>query len=273
MPVQALVTDLNQSNVCWDEARWRTAVSGLRSRAVLLASLVLSCIFSISPVPAQGQASVLTEHNDVARTGQNTNETLLTPANVNSTSFGKLFVQNVDGSIIGQPLYLPNVVIPGQPSPHNLVFVATQHDSVYAFDADSNQPPLWNVSFVDFEHGITSVPISNYGCMGTGFTEVGIMGTPVIDPSSGTLYLVSKTLENNEHVFHLHALDVTTGMEKFGGPVEISASVPNLNGNSKFQCDRRNATSGIVARKWSHLHRFRRQWLRPVRLSRMAACL
>src|SRR5581483_7630496 len=186
------------------------------------------------PSPAQGQASVLTEHNDVARTGQNTNETVLTPANVNSTRFGKLFVQNVDGSIIGQPLYLPNVVIPGQPSPHNMVFVATQHDGVYAFDADVNQPPLWNVSFVDFDLGITSVPISDHGCTGTGFTEVGIMGTPVIDPASGTLYLVSKTLENDAHVFRLHALDVTTGMEKFGGPVVISASVPNQNGTLNF---------------------------------------
>ncbi|MCU1299565.1 MAG: pyrrolo-quinoline quinone [Acidobacteriaceae bacterium] len=232
MGVQGQITRFNERNANTFAAQ-SPAAATLPSRALLLvASLAVICFFLIWSSPAEGQVSVLTQHNDIARTGQNINETVLTPANVNSTRFGKLFVQNVDGSIIGQPLYLPNVVIPGQPSPHNIVFVATQHDGVYAFDADTNQPPLWNVSFIEPE--VTSVPISSYGCTGTGFTEVGIMGTPVIDPTSGTLYLVSKTLEYGEHVFRLHALDVTTGMEKFGGPMEISASVPNLKGTLNF---------------------------------------
>jgi Legume lectin domain/Chitobiase/beta-hexosaminidase C-terminal domain/Bacterial lectin len=183
------------------------------------------------------QVSVTTWHNDIARTGQNLSETILTPSNVNATQFGKLFSQTVDGFVYAQPLYLPNVSIGGQS--HNVMFIATEHDSVYAFDADSNggadASPLWFASLLTTAHGAaagaTTVPSSD---LGTDIVpEVGITGTPVIDPPSGTLYVVSKTLEGSAFVQRLHALDVTSGAEKFGGPVVITATVSGTgNGSS-----------------------------------------
>jgi hypothetical protein len=187
----------------------------------------------LAPLRAYGQASVLTHHNDVARTGQNLNETILTPANVNANTFGKLFTQPVDGSIVGQPLYVPNVKF-ANGTVHNVVYVATQHDSVYAFDADnnigSNATPLWTVNYPK------SIPedTANYGCGTPGYTEVGIMGTPVIDPTTDTLYVVSKTLETGQYFFRLHALDITSGAEKFGGPMAINATVQSSVGPIVF---------------------------------------
>ena len=198
-----------------------------------LAFSIVALALSLASPQAHGQASVLTYHNDVARTGQNTNETILTPANVNANTFGKLFVQPVDGSIVGQPLYVPNVQFPGG-TIHNVVYVATQHDSVYAFDADNrlgaNANPLWTVNYPK------SIPedTANFGCGTPGYTEVGIMGTPVIDPKTETLYVVSKTLETGSYYFRLHALDLATGAEKFGGPATISATVSTGNGNIVF---------------------------------------
>jgi len=182
---------------------------------------------------AQGQTDVLTHHNDNSRTGLNTKEVLLSPSNVNSNQFGKLFTQAVDGIIAAQPLYLRSVTLAG--GTHNVAYVATQHDTVYAFDADNNAGtnalPLWSVSLTN---GGTSVPISNHGCTGTHYTEIGIMGTPVIDPTKTTMYVVAKTLENGLHVFRLHALDVTSGAEKFGGPVVITGSAPSQSGSVTF---------------------------------------
>src|SRR5216684_3840034 len=130
---------------------------------------------------AWSQNDVLTQHNDNTRAGLNSNETLLTPANVTVSKFGKLFTQSVDGIIVGQPLYASNVLM-NDGLVHNVVYVATQHNSVYAFDADSkNVSPLWSVSL---NGGGTSDPIADYGCTGTHYTEIGIMGTPVIDPGT-----------------------------------------------------------------------------------------
>jgi protocatechuate 3,4-dioxygenase beta subunit len=205
-----------------------------------------AAVFSLtfpSWLPAQTSDSscplcMLTYHNDNFRTGQNINETILTPVNVNSATFGKLFSYNVDGFIVGQPLYLPNVSIPGAGT-HNVVYVATQHDSVYAFDADSNlgnnATPLWQVSFINPSAGVTTTPIADQGCGDTTFfTEIGITATPVIDPMTGTIYLLAKTKENGSYVYRLHALDVTTGQEKFGGPVVITGSVPSSHGTYNF---------------------------------------
>jgi hypothetical protein len=186
---------------------------------------------------AAAQVSVTTWGNDIGRTGQNLNETILAPSNVNSNQFGKLFSHSVDGYVYAQPLYLPDITISG--TSHNVVFAATEHDTVYAFDADSNSGtnsnPLWSASMLSTAHGAASgaTTISS-NILGTDIIpEIGITGTPVIDSISGTLYVVSATQEGtNTFVQRLHALDVTTGAEKFGGPVVITASVPGTGNGS-----------------------------------------
>lgn len=183
---------------------------------------------------------VTTYHNNLARDGANTHEFALTPANVNTSTFGKLFPCAVDGAIYAQPLWVPQVTVNG--AKHNVVVVATQHDSVYAFDADiSPCMALWHFSVLDAAHGggtgaagETSVPSSPpNNVIGQGFgditPEVGITGTPVIDPATNTIYLVTKSIIPNSSPLsffqRLHALDLVTGGEKFGGPLNISASV------------------------------------------------
>jgi len=172
---------------------------------------------------AHSQIAVTTWHYDNARTGANTSETKLTPSNVNPRSFGKLFEQVVDGAIVGQALYLPNVTIPGA-GVHNVVYVATMHDSVYAFDADTGgTAPLWQASFL--LPGAQPVPIALQGCGAvTKWSEVGVLSTPVIDAASGKLFVVAKTYENGTYVHRLHALDVSTGQETTGSPITIKAS-------------------------------------------------
>ena len=180
-----------------------------------------------------GQLAVTTWHYDNARTSADSWETTLTPSNVNSTGFGKLFTYPVDGFVVGQPLYLPSVSIPGQ-GVHNVAYVATMHDSVYAFDADNGDAtPLWMTSVLSYSPaGATTVPATVKKDAGTtGWTEVGVISTPVIDPSTGTLYLVAETYENGNVVHRLHALDVTTGLETLGGPTTIAATY-TLNGTT-----------------------------------------
>ena len=182
---------------------------------------------------------VFTHHNDNLRTGQNQNETVLSPANVNSTVFGKLFSYPVDATVYAMPLYVANVNIPRQ-GYHNVVYVATGHDSVYAFDADGlTNKPLWQVSFINPAAGVTTIPaIETDPANCCDLTpEVGITSTPVIDPASGTLYVSVTTKEvsgsTTNYVQRLHALDVTTGAEKFGGPVVMQASVPGTGDGSQ----------------------------------------
>lgn len=168
---------------------------------------------------AQGYAGQFSWQNS------NLNETILTPLNVNSTKFGKIFSFPVDGHIYAQPLYVPNVVIPEQGT-HNVVYVVTENDSAYAFDADGlSSAPLWYVSFINPAQGITAIPCFSFTKVCNIYPTIGITGTPVIDPSTGTIYFDAHTDENGTFVHRLHALDITTGAEKFGGPVVIQASV------------------------------------------------
>jgi hypothetical protein len=199
-------------------------------RASLFPSLFVAIFLCVSGVSsASGQTPVYTQHYDNSRTGQNTTETILTPANVNSAQFGKLFTQSLDGMEAAQPLYVPGVYIPATNSLHNVVYAVTLHDSVYAFDADNNQgsnaSPLWYVNFLNPASGITSVPASDENCDVSGYKEFGIQGTPVIDPTGNAIYVLAMTKENGAYVHRLHALDLGTGGELFGGPVTITASV------------------------------------------------
>ncbi len=182
---------------------------------------------AVSRVVATAFPGLLTNHSDAGRTGQNLNEVVLTTGNVNSTQFGKLFSYAIDGYAYAQPLYVPNLAIPGQGT-HNVVFVATEHDSVFAFDANNSpSTPLWQVSFIDPGAGITTIPaatVSDPGCDNIG-VEVGITGTPVIDPALNELFVVVRTLENGAYFQRLHILDITTGSEVSGSPVVIQASV------------------------------------------------
>jgi hypothetical protein len=210
----------------------RVRLRGIPALAVLL---LLSC-FGLSL--AWGQNDVLTQHNDNTRSGLNANEKLLTPANVSAGRFGKLFTQNVDGIVVAQPLYASGVLM-NDGKVHNVVYVATQHNTVYAFDADnargSNSAPLWSVSL---NNGGTPDPISDFGCTQTHYTEIGIMGTPVIDPGKTTLYVVAKTVIGTGQTavrnFSLHALDIRTGTEILGGPFIITGTAPSSNGSGTF---------------------------------------
>jgi len=181
------------------------------------------------PPPGTTGTDVTTYHNDNVRSGQNLTEIILTPTNVSSSSFGKLFVISVDGKVDAQPLYLTQVSIPNQGT-HNVLYVETEHGSVYAFDADTGKP-LWQVSML--AGGETTS--DDHGC-GQITPEIGVTATPVIDPKAGphgTIYVVamSKDGSGNYHQ-RLHALDVTTGAEEFGGPQNIQASFPGTGDNS-----------------------------------------
>jgi hypothetical protein len=171
-------------------------------------------------------ASVLTQHNDLARTGANPNETILSPANVDVAHFGKKFAQPVDGWIYAQPLVVPQVAIRNM-GKHDVVYVATEHNSVYAFDANTKQAALWHVSFDST--GVTAVPAPDTN-EATITPEIGITGTPVIDVASSTMYLVAETKNTAAATYSwtLHALDLATGAEKLGGPLIVTGSVAGM---------------------------------------------
>ena len=210
--------------------------------AILLVNLATIC-----------KAQITTAQVDNARTGAYLAEHTLTPGNVNPQQFGKLFTLKVDGDIYAQPLFLPGVEIPGK-GKHDVIYIATEHDSVYAFDAYGNpSTPLWQVSFLT--DGASTVPERDVQCFFIR-PEVGITSTPVIDRKTGTLYVLARTkkmhlVSTSEYHQQLHALAITNGVEKFGGPIEIQATVPGKGdgsngGNVAFNPLRENPRAALL---------------------------
>ena len=201
-------------------------------------SVTQTSVFATVTVAVTDLAGVTTYHNNNLRNGANTQEYLLNSTNVTASTFGRLFSCAVDESIYAQPLWVPNLTV-GQ-AKHNVVFVATQNDSLYAFDADSpGSPctPLWHANLLDSAHGGTSgetavlsgLPGYLVGGGGGDIQPlVGVTGTPVIDLTTNTVYLVSKSVIASTPTFfqRLHAIDLATGNEKFSGPVDIAATYP-----------------------------------------------
>ena len=192
----------------------------------------ISLAFAICATTAFAQTlnpPVTTGQYDTNRTSANPNEAILNTSNVNVSQFGKLFSWSVDGWVFAQPLYVPGVSINGVGE--DVVYVATMHNSVYAFDADHpSTTPLWSVNF----GASVKAPTAN-GCPSSGATgpELGILSTPVIDQSTDTLYAVSAAPSGGGYIHFLHAIDLSTHAEKFGGPVQIQASVPGTGYDSQ----------------------------------------
>lgn len=211
--------------------------------SIIVAQVALCAL--LATVASAQFTGVFTQHNDLSRTGQNLFETTLTPTNVMATTsgvpnFGKVFSFAVDGQIYAQPLYVPNVTIKGVKYA-GVVYVATEYDSVYAFDATGATPtPLWHRNFLAVAKGVVPVPCGTDGSTTdiscNVFPFYGITGTPVIDHTSGTMYLVVRTAETTAGVTtyyqRLHALNITTGADKSGSPVVISGSVAGTGAGS-----------------------------------------
>ncbi|MGH9432633.1 MAG: choice-of-anchor D domain-containing protein [Terriglobia bacterium] len=217
------------------------------TNCLLHAGILIAFLTAMGATPAAAQ-DVLTFHNDNARTGQDLNETILTPSQVSVSTFGKLFMIPVDGKVDAQPLYKSAVGIPNH-AVHNVLFVATEHDSAYAFDADSGSL-LWQVSLVN----TGETPSDDRGCDQV-TPEIGITATPVIDPNTGphgTIYLVAMSKDNSGNYHQrLHALDITTGAEEFGGPITVQATVPGTgtegsNGQQVFAPGQHKERAGLL---------------------------
>jgi len=214
-----------------------TPPTGAGAHTVQATSTVDTTKRASAMVAVTDLTGVVTYHNNLARDGTNSQEYALTTSSVKAATFGKLFSCPVDGAAYTQPLWVPSLTLGGQV--RNAIFVATQHDSTYAFDADANPcSQLWHANLLDVAHGGTAgeTPVPTRD-VGSGFQdilpEIGVTGTPVIDSASGTLYVVSKS-EGPAGSFHqrLHALDLITGDEKFAGPINITANVPGTGDGS-----------------------------------------
>jgi len=225
-------------------------------QALDAAMQVLSALAtSPGPIGVTDLAGVFTQRYDIGRTGENQQEYALTGSAVSNSTFGKLFSCLVDGEVYAQPLYVANLAIGG--GTHNTVFVATENDSVYAFDADTSPcVQRWTVSLLS---GGTPVSPADTGETGDINTKIGITGTPVIDPASKTLYVVSKTKEGSVYHQRLHSLSLTDGSEKLNGPADITAALtvpgngdtgdatcPSTSGNVPFCPLRENQRPGLL---------------------------
>jgi len=242
----------NGANVGTNSSTYNIAVTALADNNAMIQvrvsnvsgnMLSSTATLTVKPPPPPGNVNVLTFHNDNGRTGQNLSEAALTPTTVNSTTFGKLATLPVDGLVDAEPLYVSNLIIGG--APHNVVFVVTEHDSVYAFDADT---------FVQLWKGIVlgsgESTSDNRGC-GQVSPEIGITSTPVIDTKAGahgTIYLVAMSKNGSNYFQRLHALDITTGAEESGSPVLIQGSFtrPVVGGLTTFDPKQYKARPGLL---------------------------
>ncbi len=256
-----------------------TPPSSPGTHSVSATSVANSTESATASVAVTDLGGVFTYHNNLSRDGTNTQEYALTAANVNPSRFGKLFSCPVDGATYTQPLWVPALNISG--GIHNVILVATEHDSLFAFDADAKPcVQYWQVNLLDTAHGGTAtegpVPwlIGTVYPVGYGYgdiqPEVGVTGTPVIDPTSNTIYLVSKSEDTATSTFYqrLHALDLATGSEKFNAPVLIAASVPGIgdgssNGILDFDPQNENQRSGLALAGGVAICRGRRMKIRP----------
>jgi hypothetical protein len=226
------------------------------THAIVATSVANSSESGSAVVAVTDLTGIFTYHNDLARDGANTHEFALTPINVNTGGFGKLFSCTTDGAIYGQPLWVSGVQING--AQHNIVIVATGHDSLYAFDADASPcVTLWSSNLIDAGHGAlsgeTPVPSGPTGnLVGVGYgditPELGVIGTAVIDAGSNTLYVVSKSVNAAQTTFNqrLHAIDLTNGNEKPGSPALIGGTFPGSGSTVTFSARQQNQRSGLV---------------------------
>jgi len=217
----------------------------------------LSVSMMLMPGRLFAQANVTTQHNDAARTGANTSEAVLTTTNVNVSQFGKLFERAVDDEIYAQPLYVEGVSVPGV-GLRNVVYVATNNDSVYAFDADdpAASAPLWRVNYTNPAAGIVPVTRTDVGQACGNYLDfagnIGIAGTPAIDAAAQTMFFVTRTKENGTFVQRLHAIDIRTGAERPGSPQVIQATVVgtgdgrDAQNNIAFNARTQNQRSGLL---------------------------
>jgi hypothetical protein len=199
-------------------------MSQLRSRFSFALLFFVLCLSTVALA-----TDVVTYHDDIARTGQNLQETILTLSNVNSSGFGKLATLPVDGVIDAEPLYLAGVAIPGKGT-HNVVYVVTENDSVYAFGANRHRL-LWRSSVL----GAGETPSDTLNC-GQINPTIGITATPVIDRQAGThgtMYLAAMSKKGSSYFQRIHALDVATGMEQPGWPITVEAKYPGTGDNSQ----------------------------------------
>jgi hypothetical protein len=212
-----------------------------------LGLLLLGYLGSTAPAHANSVA-VLTQHNDNARTGMNLQETILNTTNVNTNSFGLLYTRPVDDQIYTQPLIATNISIPGNGT-HNLVIVCTVNDTVYAYDAEDPTvtAPYWTNSFINPPNIVAPRNTDMTGACGGSYKDFsgafGIVGAPVIDPATSTLYVVARTKENGVNYFQrLHALDLATGLDRPYSPVIIAAT----NNGVVFDPYKQNQRAGLL---------------------------
>jgi chitodextrinase len=268
MPFTATVTnDVGSAGVTWTASSGSFSTQSTSAATYVApntAGVVTVTATSVADVTKSATATfgvtdltgMLTYHNDLSRDGVNAQEYALTTANVATATFGKLFSCATDGAMYAQPLWVANLPIQG--GTHNLILAATTHDTVYAFDADTSPcVTYWSKSLLG--SGETYVSSSDVGT-GDIQPDVGIIGTPVIDPASNTLYAISKSKTNGTNCTpatscfqRLHALSLTDGSEKFGGPVNITSAISvagtgdgSSGGNVAFSTLRQNQRPGLV---------------------------